>query len=46
MQKHEGPRRDRAAEERQRQNRLTVWLAGVIGILSLALAVIYVARWA
>ena len=38
MQPHEGPPRDRNAEERTRQRRLTALLSAVIGALLIALA--------
>ena len=39
MQKHEGPRRDQKAEERNKQRVLTVWLSMAILILGGLLAV-------
>jgi hypothetical protein len=39
MQKHEGPRRDHNAEERNRQRVLTLWLSMAILILGGLLAV-------
>jgi hypothetical protein len=39
MQPHEGPPRDRDAEERQRQRGLTKWLLAVITLLIAAIAV-------
>lgn len=39
MQPHEGPRRDRDAEERQRQRGLTRWLSVLIALLIVAIAV-------
>lgn len=39
MQKHEGPRRDREAEERSRQRVLTLWLSVAILVLGGLLAV-------
>lgn len=38
MQPHEGPPRDRNAEERQRQRGLTKWLSGAIAVLAVAIA--------
>jgi hypothetical protein len=38
MQPHEGPPRNRDAEERQRQRSLTKWLAIVIALLVAAIA--------
>ena len=37
MQPHEPPRRDRKAEERQRQRGMTVWLSAIIVILVAAI---------
>lgn len=39
MQPHEGPPRNRDAEERQRQRGLTTWLSVVIALLVVAIAV-------
>jgi len=45
MQRHEGPRRDRDAEERQRQRALTGRLSLVIGLLVGLIVVVAVLRW-
>jgi hypothetical protein len=45
MQPHEGPPRDRNAEERTRQRRLTGLLSAVIGVLVIAIAVTLGLRW-
>jgi hypothetical protein len=45
MQPHEGPRRDRNAEERTRQRRLTGLLSAAIGVLLIAIAVTLGLRW-
>lgn len=45
MQPHEGPPRDRNAEERTRQRRLTALLSAVIGALLVAITVTLGLRW-
>lgn len=45
MQPHEGPRRDRDADERERQRRLTRRLSLAILVLAGSLAAFLVERW-